>query len=270
MPLKWNKRFLSREDLVDQIAQEQVRRKNAEERDRYWRKNTTAKPWWSMNQSNRGTYTVCELTKPFIRLLTTVESAQRRNFKGNWKRFELLVVENKRLQITKKRCLLFFFLCIKYRYTFQLNLVIEKTSKLEHYRLLRKSQLNVNASDCSTLFVLICHLVTDVARHGSSYRGSKFYKERTEGNANFFELAGGSSHRGRNCNKFMTEIQGKSNLVRRSSATFELARVRVIGNRTYFIPLWMSCDQLFICILTTSFKIYLLSYIWWLRQSCLC
>ena len=108
MPPKWNKRFLSREDLVDQIAQEQVRRKNAEERDRYWRKNTTAKPWWSMNQSNRGTYTVCELTKPFIRLLTTVESAQRRNFKGNWKRFELLVVENKRLQITKKRCLLFF------------------------------------------------------------------------------------------------------------------------------------------------------------------
>ena len=54
----------------------------------------------------------------------------------------------------------------------------------------------------------------------------------------------------------MTEIQGKSNLVRRSSATFELARVRVIGNRTYFIPLRMSCDQLFICILTTSFKIY--------------
>ena len=32
----------------------------------------------------------------------------------------------------------------------------------------------------------------------------------------------------------------------------------------------MSCDQQFICILTTSFKIYLLSYIWWLRQSCLC
>ena len=30
---------------------------------------------------------------------------------------------------------------------------------------------NVNALDCSTLFVLICYLLTDVARHGSSYRG---------------------------------------------------------------------------------------------------
>lgn len=181
MPPKWNKRFLSREDLVDQIAQEQVRRKNAEERDRYWRKNTTAKPWWSMNQSNRGTYTVCELTKPFICLLTTVESAQRRNFKGNWKRFELLVVENKRLQITKKRCLLFFFLCIKYRYTFQLNLIIEKTSKLEHYRLLRKSQLHVNALDCSTLFVLICHLVTDVVDMVRAIEVQNFIKKELKG-----------------------------------------------------------------------------------------
>ena len=91
------------------------------------------------------------------------------------------------------------------------------------------SFFNVNALDCSTLFVLICYLLTDVARHGSSYRGSKFYKERTEGNANCFELAGGSSHRGRNCNKFITEIQGKSNLVRRSSATFELSGIERIS-----------------------------------------
>ena len=92
MPPKCNKRFLSKQGLVNQIAQEQVRRKNTEERKRYWLNNITAKPLWSMNQSNRGTYTVSELTKPFIRLLTTVESAQRRNFKGNWKRSELSVV----------------------------------------------------------------------------------------------------------------------------------------------------------------------------------
>ena len=37
IPPKCNKRFLSREELVDQVAQEQVRRKHAEERERYWR-----------------------------------------------------------------------------------------------------------------------------------------------------------------------------------------------------------------------------------------
>ena len=61
-----------------------------------------------MNQSNQSTYTVSEETKPFIRLLTTVESAQRRTFKGNFKRSELSVVEKKRLQITEKWCVLLF------------------------------------------------------------------------------------------------------------------------------------------------------------------
>ncbi|RMX52193.1 hypothetical protein pdam_00024089 [Pocillopora damicornis] len=36
IPPKCNKRFLSREELVDQVAQEQVRRKHAEEKERYW------------------------------------------------------------------------------------------------------------------------------------------------------------------------------------------------------------------------------------------
>ena len=37
IPPNCNKRFLSREELVDQVAQEQARRKHAEERERYWR-----------------------------------------------------------------------------------------------------------------------------------------------------------------------------------------------------------------------------------------
>ena len=36
IPSKCNKRFVSREELVDQVAQEQVRRKHAEEKERYW------------------------------------------------------------------------------------------------------------------------------------------------------------------------------------------------------------------------------------------
>ena len=36
IPPKCNKRFLSQEELVDQVAQEQVRRKHAEEKERYW------------------------------------------------------------------------------------------------------------------------------------------------------------------------------------------------------------------------------------------
>ena len=58
------------------------------------------------------------------------------------------------------------------------------------------------------------------------------------GDENWFESAGvrvikGSSYRGQNCSKCMTEIQGKSILVR-VSARFELARVRVIGSRLYY------------------------------------
>ena len=36
IPPKCNKRFFSREELVDQVAQELVRRKDAEEKERYW------------------------------------------------------------------------------------------------------------------------------------------------------------------------------------------------------------------------------------------
>ena len=46
------------------------------------------------------------------------------------------------------------------------------------------------------------------------------------------EIDFGSSYRGSNYSKCMTEIQGKSILVR-VSARFELARVRVIGSRLY-------------------------------------
>ena len=47
-----------------------------------------------------------------------------------------------------------------------------------------------------------------------------------------------SSYRGSNYSKCMTEIQGKSILVR-VSARFELARVRVIGSRLYLLILEM-------------------------------
>ena len=54
-------------------------------------------------------------------------------------------------------------------------------------------------------------------------------------NENWFELAGVrvsgvSSYRGQNYSESMTEIQGKSSLVR-VSPRFELARVRVIVSR---------------------------------------
>ena len=59
-----------------------------------------------------------------------------------------------------------------------------------------------------------------------------------KGNENWFKLAGvrvieGSNYRGSNYSECMTEIQGKSILVR-VSARFELvelARVRIIGSR---------------------------------------
>ena len=62
-----------------------------------------------------------------------------------------------------------------------------------------------------------------------------------KGNENWFELEGGSSYRGFelprvNYSKCMTEIQGKSILVR-VSASFELVRVRVIGSRLYIIKM---------------------------------
>ena len=41
------------------------------------------------NQSNRGTSTVSKLTKPFIRLLTTVESAQR-NIQGKLEKVRVI------------------------------------------------------------------------------------------------------------------------------------------------------------------------------------
>ena len=55
---------------------------------------------------------------------------------------------------------------------------------MDHYM---KSERNVNVWDCSTLFVLICHVLTDVTRCRSSYRGYKYVKN---------DLAGGSSYRG--------------------------------------------------------------------------
>ena len=51
----------------------------------------------------------------------------------------------------------------------------------------------------------------------------KLYRNDLRGNKNYFELAGGSSYRGLNYSKCMTEIQGKSVLVRRVSAKLELA-----------------------------------------------
>ena len=51
----------------------------------------------------------------------------------------------------------------------------------------------------------------------------KLYRNDLSGNKNYFELAGGSSYRGLNYSKCMTEIQGKSVLVR-VSARFEFAR----------------------------------------------
>ena len=44
----------------------------------------------------------------------------------------------------------------------------------------------------------------------------------------------GSNYRGLNYSEFMTEIQGKSILVR-VSARFELARVRVIGSQLHLL-----------------------------------
>ena len=55
---------------------------------------------------------------------------------------------------------------------------------MDHYM---KSERNVNVWDCSTLFVLICHVLIDVTRCGSSCRGYKYVK---------YDLAGGSSYRG--------------------------------------------------------------------------
>ena len=53
------------------------------------------------------------------------------------------------------------------------------------------------------------------------------YRNVLRGNKNYFELAGGSSYRGQNYSKCMTEIQGKSILVR-VSARFELSVVNCI------------------------------------------
>ena len=50
----------------------------------------------------------------------------------------------------------------------------------------------------------------------------KLNRNDLRGNKNYFELAGGSSYRGLNYSKCMTEIQRKSVLVR-VSARFELA-----------------------------------------------
>ena len=61
----------------------------------------------------------------------------------------------------------------------------------------------------------------------------KLYRNDQRGNKNYFESAGGSSYRGQNYSKFMTEIQGKSILVRvlargSSKRGFELSGVNCI------------------------------------------
>ena len=95
------------------------------------------------------------------------------------------------------------------------------TSKLYAYNTsMGNSKFNV--SDASTLYF------------SRLFKGSKkktwfelsrvkLYRNDLRGNKNYFELAGGSSYRGLNYSKCMTEIQGKSVLVRRVSARLELA-----------------------------------------------
>ena len=56
------------------------------------------------------------------------------------------------------------------------------------------------------------------SKHGSGYRGQNYVENEFRRNEDWFELAGvrvieGSSHRGGNYSEYMTEIQGKSNLV---------------------------------------------------------
>ena len=68
------------------------------------------------------------------------------------------------------------------------------------------------------------------------------YRNDVRGKKHYFELAGGSSYRGNNYSKYLKKIQGKSISVR-VSARFELARVRVIGSRLYFICITRLADQ---------------------------
>ena len=55
-------------------------------------------------------------------------------------------------------------------------------------------QIKLHIFDCSTLFVLICHVLTDVVRRGLIVIVGKFIGNDLCGNENCFELEGGSSY----------------------------------------------------------------------------